>query len=73
MGSRTQPGQIIKVTSFPNVGKYRAIFVPSGDVTVISGGKSIEFLDTEIGAINNQARYITEITSASGGVVFATK
>ena len=70
---QTYPGTSIeKVTTFPFTKKCRKIFVPSGDVTIVVNGVSITILDAELGAINNQALFIDEITSASGGVVFVT-
>ena len=76
MSANTQPGIVKKVTSFPYSPapgqKIRSIGVPSGGVTITSGPNSVTFTEAELPLINNLARYITSVDSATGGVVFVT-
>ena len=72
MSYKTQPGlRFTRQTSFPVTGDFRRIYVPAGDVVVKNDNDvSITIVEAEIGAINNQATYLNEITSATGGVVY---
>lgn len=74
MSAQTYPGvHFEKVTAFPFTERVRRIYVPSGDVTIVSGGTSTSIPDADLAAINNQPVFIDEITSAVGGVVYVVR
>lgn len=72
MSYQTQPALgFRKITSFPHVEDIRRVWCASGTLVIKNdNGTSVTIAEAELPAVNNQAIYISEITSSSLGAVF---